>query len=611
MSDLHMPYLHVIIISYVLSSIPFSANMSSNRLRGLQKNVSSSKSSRVLEATELLKKVEEEAAVIRQEMRAQRKTLDSCLLMDPPARGIPISSSHQYIQTNMENREMEVLEFLEQKSGLLKSLREDYTSIRQEMSAQNKIFYTLLQMEPETRHRAIEVLHRMGYSVEEPQKVLSRRRVRVASPDYNQYVRAKNSRSEEELLREVERMTAVNEHLKKAVRRERDERLKAEECFRRERAERKEKKNLKKFGNDIRQKNEETDAENLQHSSSGKNYCSSLNEHGREEIQRKVEERTKEKNRETEGREHINHRKQEEERQKQEERRQNKRREEEKKQKEEEKIREHELRNQEQQRKEKEDRRKKREQRLEEMRQEEDKKQELREKQERLEEVTKEQEMEVALEEKEEEEEEEKKNTAAEEKQEEEEGLCWAVKRTDVERRKDINKKKLKKEWERNSKEASQRETERQLWREHLQRLGESPSSSHSSEKDVQWERTLKSRTCSQKQTLQLQQDPQNQALQAARRAEEIKTEEVLVNKELLRRKEEASKKPKTVVGSVLKFMKKTYQRVVDYSTQNDLNSPYQQHRLRMKKLSQEREKMEKEMLEKLLEKRRKAKEAP
>ncbi|KAI4898567.1 hypothetical protein NFI96_032239 [Prochilodus magdalenae] len=249
--------------------------MSSNRLRGLQKNVSSSKSSRVLEATELLKKVEEEAAVIRQEMRAQRKTLDSCLLMDPPARGIPISSSHQYIQTNMENREMEVLEFLEQKSDGAR-----------------------------TRHRAIEVLHRMGYSVEEPQeKVLSRRRVRVASPDYNQYVRAKNSRSEEELLREVERMTAVNEHLKKAVRRERDERLKAEECLGRERAERKEKKNLKKFGNDIRQKNEETDAENLQHSSSGKNYCSSLNELGREEKQRKVEERRKEKNRD--GRERM------------------------------------------------------------------------------------------------------------------------------------------------------------------------------------------------------------------------------------------------------------------------------------------------------------------
>ncbi|KAI4889835.1 hypothetical protein NFI96_024760 [Prochilodus magdalenae] len=170
--------------------------------------------------------------------------------------------------------------------------------------------------------------------------------------------------------------------------------------------------------------------------------------------------------------------------------------------------------------------------------------------------------MEVALEEKEEEEEEEeKKNRAVEEKQEEEEGLFWAEKRTDEERRKDINGKKLKKDWERNSKQAPQRETERQLWREHLQRLGESPSSSHSSEKDEERGGFQKAKDGSGKCAEVYEEDvSEGRRLQHTERSEQ------------------------------------SYQPAPDSA---------------MKKLSQEREKMEKEMLEKLLEKRRKAKEAP
>ncbi|XP_036436929.1 chromatin assembly factor 1 subunit FSM-like [Colossoma macropomum] len=161
-------------------------------------------------------------------------------------------------------------------------------------------------------------------------------------------------------------------------------------------------------------------------------------------------------------------------------------------------------------------------------------------------------------------------------------------------------------------------EKRKQLWKEHLQRLGESNCSS-SSEENLQLDRTQKNRPVIQNQDQQLQQDTQdkhNQALQkrllqvaaeaARRREENRKAEEAEVDRELLRRREEEAKKPKTAGGHLMKLMRKTYQRGVDYTTQN--NSPYQQHRLQLKKLGQEREKTEKELLETLLEKRRKAK---
>ncbi|KAL7838083.1 hypothetical protein AOLI_G00264870 [Acnodon oligacanthus] len=148
-------------------------------------------------------------------------------------------------------------------------------------------------------------------------------------------------------------------------------------------------------------------------------------------------------------------------------------------------------------------------------------------------------------------------------------------------------------------------EKRKQLWKEHLQHLGQSECSSRSVE-------NLRSDRIQENQDLQQEtQNKQNQALQMAaetarQREENRKAEEAEVERELLRRREEEAKRPKTAAEKLMKFVRKTCQRVVDYTSQNDLHSPYHQHRLQLKMLKQELEKTEKE----LLEKRRKAKKA-
>ncbi|KAL7838078.1 hypothetical protein AOLI_G00264820 [Acnodon oligacanthus] len=117
----------------------------------------------------------------------------------------------------------------------------------------------------------------------------------------------------------------------------------------------------------------------------------------------------------------------------------------------------------------------------------------------------------------------------------------------------------------------------------------------------------LDEETTSIHQMMRAQKDLFYTAAETARRWEEVrKAEEAEVERELLRRREEEAKRPKTAAEKLMKFVRKTCQRVVDYTSQNDLHSPYHQHRLQLKMLKQELEKTEKE----LLEKRRKAKKA-
>ncbi|KAL7870831.1 hypothetical protein SRHO_G00083280 [Serrasalmus rhombeus] len=90
------------------------------------------------------------------------------------------------------------------------------------------------------------------------------------------------------------------------------------------------------------------------------------------------------------------------------------------------------------------------------------------------------------------------------------------MRRTDEDRRSDINERKMKQEWERRRKLATEKEEQKHLWKEHLRCLEESDCSS-SLEENLQWDRTQKNRTVIQKRDQQLQQDMQekhNQALQ-------------------------------------------------------------------------------------------------
>ncbi|XP_037389581.1 reticulocyte-binding protein 2 homolog a-like [Pygocentrus nattereri] len=260
-----------------------SVNMESEGQRDQQRNLKSSTSS------ELLKRIEEEAFIIRQEMSAQKETLCTFLLMDPQRRTRTMSSSveepqkkvkaetlntrkgfHDHntavvgknTQKAMETQEMEMVEFLELKSELLNRLEEETTSIRQMMKVQKDVFYTVLQMEPERRSRAIEILQRMSCSVEDGKSFMKnfekatwsqtererkklqrtaednegaacRKNVRILKQKRDVVSEMKNHQVEE-LQKEVERLTTENEKLRKALRKEREGGLRPEESLRKE-----------------------------------------------------------------------------------------------------------------------------------------------------------------------------------------------------------------------------------------------------------------------------------------------------------------------------------------------------------------------------------------